>query len=413
MNKIKVLQLLVSYLFLTIALSGAEKVFFGGVAFVGSLADKETHYTHTYPLVKDKLGDEDNLTEQRYTARIRELSSSFPGINLITQSNASLDDGDALVMALAIDGENSTSYQLGSENTYKLTADLNAQILVFDYRTKLLVASRPIGLRLISAKDGSVPESADFKELYRTMLHDDTSPVSLLNAFCAELKELDVTRKAIRRIQVRKVIVEEMAHKWLPDFYFTANQGNGKLSANLGQHFTKYLAHNTGASVLPYVASRAGSQKQARDLKNSGAALVSMALRFSETDVVNLVIPDPDYVVDVSLRGFSKSKGKESSGGESWIYGTYVNIKFLQPALDKIYLDQNLKNVYVSVLVKGSPVTKEQDWSAFHEATMVLFDRLTKNFLKKPDSKWAKAHGSGKSTAKALQKGHEILNKCK
>jgi hypothetical protein len=58
-------------------------------------------------------------------------------------------------------------------------------------------------------------------------------------------------------------------------------------------------------------------------------------------------------------------------------------------------------------------VTKEQDWSAFHEATMVLFDRLTKNFLKKPDSKWAKAHGSGKSTAKALQKGHEILNKCK
>ena len=400
-------------LFLAITSFGAEKVYFGGVAFVGSLADKETLYTHTYPLVKDKLGDEDNITEQTYTARIRELSGSFSGMNLITQSKASLDDGDALVMALAIDGENSTSYQLGSENTYKMTADLNAQILVFDYRTKLLVASRPIGLRLISAKVGSVPESADFKELYRTMLHDDTSPVSLLNAFCAELKELNVTRKESRRIQVRKVIVEEMAHTWLPDFYFSANEDNGKLSANLGQHFTKYLAHNTGANVLPYVASSAGSQKQARDLKNTGAALASMALRFSETDVVNLVIPDPDYVVDVSLRGFSKSKGKESAGGESWIYGTYVNVKFLQPALEKIYVDQNLKNVYVSVLVKGSSVTKNQDWSGFNEATMVLFDRLTKNFLKKADSKWAKAHGSGKSTAKALQKGHEILNKCK
>jgi hypothetical protein len=411
MNKIKVFQL-ISYLFLTIALSGAEKVFFGGVAFVGSLADKNTLYTHTYPLVKEKLGDEDNSTEQRYTAKIQELKDSFPGINLITQSKA--DAGkDALVMALAIDGENSTSYQLGSENTYKMTADLNAQILVFDYKSKLLVASRPIGLRLISAKNGSVPESADFKELYRTMLHDDTSPVSLLNAFCAELKELNVTRKESRRIQVRNVIVEEMAHKWLPNFYFTANENNGKLNSNLGQHFTKYLAHNTGANVLPYVASSAGSQKQARDLKNTGAALAQMAVRFDDVNVVNLVIPNPDYVVDVSLRGFSKSKGKESAGGESWIYGTYVNIKFLQPALDKIYLDQNLKNVYVSVLVKGSPVTKEQDWSAFNEATMVLFDRLTKNFLKKADKKWAKDHGSGKSTAKDLQKGYEILNKCK
>lgn len=398
---------------LAITSFGAEKVYFGGVAFVGSLADKDTLYTHTYPLVKEKFGDEDNTTEQTYTARIRELSGSFSGMDLITHSKPSLDDGDALVMALAIDGENSTSYQLGSENTYKMTADLNALVLVFDYRTKLLVASRPIGLRLISVKDGSHPESADFKELYRTMLHDDTSPVSLLNAFCAELKKLNVTRKASRRIQVRKVIVEEMAHKWLPDFYFTANEDNGKLSANIGQHFTKYLAHNTGANVLPYVASSAGSQKQARDLKNTGAALASMALKFSETDVVNLVIPDPDYAVDVILRGFSKSKGKENAGGESWIYGTYINIKFLQPTLDKTYLDQNLKNVYVSVLVKGSPVTKNQDWSAFNEATMVLFDRLTKNFLKKPDSKWAKAHGSGKSTAKALRKGYEILNKCK
>ena len=200
-----------SFFFFSVTLFSAEKVFFGGVAFVGSLADKDTLYTHTYPLVKESDGT--NPIEQTYTARIRELSGSFSGMNLITQSKASLDDGDALVMALAIDGENSTSYQLGSENTYKMTADLNAQILVFDYRTKLLVASRPIGLRLISAKDGSHPESADFKELYRTMLHDDTSPVSLLNAFCAELKKLNVTRKASRRIQVRKVIVEEMAHK--------------------------------------------------------------------------------------------------------------------------------------------------------------------------------------------------------
>lgn len=79
--KYSLVSLLVNCLLFSVALSGAEKVFFGGVAFVGSLADKDTLYTHTYPLVKES--EEATSLESIYTAKIQELSDSFLGMNLI------------------------------------------------------------------------------------------------------------------------------------------------------------------------------------------------------------------------------------------------------------------------------------------------------------------------------------------
>jgi hypothetical protein len=405
---------LVSYLLFSIPLIGSDKVFYGGVAFVGNYVDFSDNYTFTYPLSLEETEGSSGLQKAFYT-RIDELSRDLSNIDLEAQELANLKDGDALVLALAIDGENTSTYHVGSEelgiDVYKMTADLSAQILVFDYQSKTIVSSRPIVLRLVSAKNGSAPLPADFKALYRRMLFDDTSSVNLLNAFSADLSNITVSRKDSGRIQVRKVIIEDKADKWLPEFYL---EDKSRLQGFIGRNFTKYLTDNTGANVLPYIGYSTGLPDEARNLTNAGAALGgTMAMRFSGGEVFNLVIPEPDYVVEISMRGFSKSKGKENAGGESWIYGSYINLKVLQPALGKVYFDENLKNVFVSVLVKGFPASKGEDWASFNEATMVLFDLVTQNFLKKPDRKWAKAYGSGKSTVTGLVSVAKILKKCK
>jgi len=247
--------------------------------------------------------------------------------------------------------------------------------------------------------------------MYRKMLFDDTSSVSLLNAFSSGLSNITVSRKDSARIQVRQVVIEEKSDKWLPEFYLVERS---RLQGYMGRNFTKYLADNTGVNVLPYIGYSTGLSHEDRNLTNAGAALGgSMAMRFSGGEVFNLVIPEPDYVVDVALRGFSKSKGKENAGGESWIYGSYINLKVLQPTIGKVYFDEQLKNVFVSVLVKGFPASKGEDWVSFNEATMVLFDMVTRNFLKKPDRKWATAHGAGKSTVIGLAEAAKVLEKCK
>ena len=392
----------------------AERVFYGGVAFVGSYEDFSENYTFTYPLSLDESKGWSAL-QKRFFTGIDQISKDLKNFELETQDLATLEDGNTLVLALAIDGESSSTYHVGSEelgiDIYKMTADLSAQILIFDYQSKTVVSSFPILLRLVSAKNGVSPSPDDFKELYRRMLFDDGSSVNLLDAFSNALREINVSRKNSGRIQVRKVTIEEKADKWLPEFYL---ERKSRLENLMGRGFTKYLAENTGANTLPYIGFSTGLAHEKRNLTNAGAAIGgAMAMRFSGGEVFNLVIPEPDYVVDLSMRGFSKSKGKENTGGQSWIYGSYINLQVLQPTLGKVYFDENLKNVFVSVLVKGFPSSKGEDWNSFNEATNVLFDMVTRNFQKRPDRRWAKAHGSGKSTASGLAAVAKILEKCK
>lgn len=399
---------------LSASLPAANKVFYSGVAFVGNHADFPQNYTYTFALSEEEGAGTSKL-QMIFANEINQLAKGLTNFDLRTQELANLKDGDALVLALAIDGESSSTYHVSSEelgvDIYKMTADLSAQILIFDYQSKNIVSSRPIVLRLVSAKNGSPPSPEDFKDLYRKMLFDSASEASLLNAFSEGLSDIAVSRKDSGRVQVRQVAIEEKSDKWLPGFYL---ENKRRLQSYVGRNFTKYLVDNTGSNVLPYIGNSTGLSHEDRNLANTGAALGgSMAMRFSGGEVFNVVIPEPDYVVDIAMRGFSKSKGKENAGGESWIYGSYINLKVIQPTIGKVYFDGNLKNVFVSVLVKGFPASKEEDWSSFNEATMVLFDMVTRNFVKKPDRKWAKAYGGGRSTVAELVGVAKIMEECK
>ena len=55
-----------------------------------------------------------------------------------------------------------------------------------------------------------------------------------------------------------------------------------------------------------------------------------------------ITIPEPDFYIDMEIRGFVKKKFKEDENikGLTWyIYGAGINLKFYEPLLNKVYLD--------------------------------------------------------------------------
>ena len=50
-------------------------------------------------------------------------------------------------------------------------------------------------------------------------------------------------------------------------------------------------------------------------------------------------LPNPDYHIYLTIRGFKNVLFKEGNIDEQWIYGSYVNIKIIQPD----HPDENLK----------------------------------------------------------------------
>lgn len=59
-------------------------------------------------------------------------------------------------------------------------------------------------------------------------------------------------------------------------------------------------------------------------------------------EAYEITIPEPDFFIDVEIRGFVKKKFKvdENVKGLTWyVYGAGINLKFYEPFLNKVYLD--------------------------------------------------------------------------
>lgn len=393
----------------------ANEVYWGGVAFAGNYSDFPTNYPNTYSLSQELTEDGQQRLQLHAGQEILGMSDLIPGGRLKVGELASLQGQSALVLALLIDGEHSSEYRVAGKelgiDVTAVTADLSALLFIFDYDSKTLVSSYPIRLRRVSALNGGASNADFLRNLYRGFFYDSSSDVYLFSQVRDALPNISLRAIDSGRLQVSEVVIEEKADKWLPD---NSPPAKARLVRSFGASFTQYLAENTQTNVLPYLGASTGLAGEARNITNTGAALGgAMAMRFSNGDVFNLAIPEPDYELSLVLRGFSKSKGKATDGAQAWIYGTYLNVKCQQPALNKTYFDENLKNVYVEVMVKGHPPSPSVDWRSFSEATHVLLEKITLGFIVKPDNKWVKAHGSGKQTSSAFAEMSTVMKKCK
>ena len=69
-----------------------------------------------------------------------------------------------------------------------------------------------------------------------------------------------------------------------------------------------------------------------------------MAVRFSNAEVFHLKIPDPQFAIQLTIRGFKKVYVDEKVSGSSWVYGAFAHVSITQPLLNKSYFDENVKN---------------------------------------------------------------------
>ena len=108
-----------------------------------------------------------------------------------------------------------------------------------------------------------------------------------------------------------------------------------------------------------------------------------------------LEIPEAQFLIDLTLRGFKKVKFDEKKAGSSWIYGVYIKLKIFEPLLRKYYIDEKFKHGATKII----PASQKNvaDWPAFQESLFVLFDSLTKSF----------------STERKFKSVKKVLEKCK
>ena len=386
MRKVYILFLLLFPLIVnTIHARAKIQVYDGGFSF-GSILPNETI---TNSLLKDNGGV--SYINQLLVNKSKSLSNESFELKYDLLKDG-IGEDDQNIMVLALDGEYIDNISIKSDNLTRTDIILNFQIIFFNAKTNSLVASIPLEIskNISSSSELSTEQiKQELKNIYEN---------EVARYYLELLSNFTLQSKYKNRIGVTEVIFEDNANDY---FKKNMNKDDIFLKNRFAKSLSSFIAFNNGVAIVPYSQDRTSS---------------TIMLRF-ENSQRQINLPSPDYHIHLTIRGFKSVLFKESNIDEQWIYGSYTNIKILQPDYPdeqkRIKMDEKFKNGLNVELSKRSLDNKQSfEWIFYNDSLKVLFDNFSKQTVEL-DKKWLKSSNGNKKISKTFKEIKEIYDRCK
>ena len=386
MRKVYLLFLLLFPLIVnTIHARAKIQVYDGGFSF-GSILPNETI---TNSLLKDNGGV--SYINQLLVNKSKSLSNESFELKYDLLKDG-IGEDDQNIMVLALDGEYIDNISIKSDNLTRTDIILNFQIIFFNAKTNSLVASIPLEIskNISSSSELSTEQiKQELKNIYEN---------EVARYYLELLSNFTLQSKYKNRIGVTEVIFEDNANDY---FKKNMNKDDIFLKNRFAKSLSSFIAFNNGVAIVPYGQDRTSS---------------TIMLRF-ENSQRQINLPSPDYHIHLTIRGFKSVLFKESNIDEQWIYGSYTNIKILQPDYPdeqkRIKMDEKFKNGLNIELSKRSLDNKQSfEWIFYNDSLKVLFDNFSKQTVEL-DKKWLKSSNGNKKISKTFKEIKEIYDRCK
>ena len=365
---------------------GAIKVQFAGFAFGGDYSTFGDRFPHSQRINQRNEAEGGSQLNKIALEQIGKVS--IDGVAWVIGDLGKLDQGSALAMAMVLTRETVSVEQIGDK--HKLVVDLAAEALFFDFKEQQVIASFPVVVQLRDVS--SVPPDEATITARVQSIFDGSSGVSLFKELSSSMKGITVREKYKLRIGVRDVQIEEPARNFMP----TNLAKTGAAEQWLAQSFSSYLVANQHVALVPYIKDSAIGNK--------------MAGRFADGRVFSLTLPQPDYAVDLVLRGFRKVRYSENSAGSSWIYGAFSDIRVYEQLSQREYFKGSLKQGATKIV----PISQKgtEDWPAFQETLLKLYSDFSEQ-IGVADKDWVKSHSGDTSLVDSLKALNNIMEKCR
>ncbi len=385
MNKVFLIIGILFFSSISLVASAQNKVIFGGFSF-GSILPKDT-ITNT--IFKENGGM--LFINKLLVEKTKEISNESFSIDFdLLKDEASEEDQNILVLAL--DNEYINDVSIPGDNLTRTDIILNFQIIFFNAKNNFLTASIPLE---ISKNISSVEKlnnsqiKSELKKMYES---------EVLKYYYDLLNNFTLKSKFKNRIGITEVNFEDNAKE---NFKKYLDEKDIFLKNKFAKSLSSFIAFNNDIAIVPYGQDRTTN---------------TLMLRFENTQR-EIKLPDPDYHIHLTIRGFKNVLYKEGNIDEQWIYGSYTNIKIIQPDNPdenlKIKMNEKFKNGLNVEISKRSMENKESfEWIFFNDSLKVLFDNFSKQTLEF-DKKWIKSSNDNKKIEKIFKELKEIYESCK
>ena len=361
--------------------SYSNSLYYGGFSF-GSLIPEKTY---SYSL--QESNNEKLFLNKIILKSTQEINNdSFKITYDLLENNISEDDQNILVFAL--DNEYINHISIPEDKLTRTDIVLNFNIIIFNAKSNFLVASIPLEISKTISSQDKLSKNQIIDELKKIYINDVSEKYRNL------LSNFSLKNKYNNRIGITKVIFEDNAKKYIEKNF---DKKDIFIKNRFAKSFGSFLAFNNNIAVVPYKEDR-----------------TSNTIRLTYQDATkDIKIPSPDYQIHLTIRGFKSVLFKESNVDSQWIYGSYINVKIIQPELEKTYFDENIKNGINVEFPKRSIDNKSSfEWIFYNDSLKLLFDQFSLQTVKL-DKKWLKSASKNKKISKNFKKLNEIYIKCK
>ena len=381
--------ILIIFLIWPLKLTANDKIFYSGFSFSNLYESNSTLVSYSSELIKE-IDNQNGLNIISSTLLNTIKNSNFLNIDLDTENLLNFDKypDNAVVMSVALQHEEFTQEYNYNSKTYVGFYDAYFQILFYDFSNKNLIASIPYDFEIQLLSNEKLNKNQIQSRIKDFYLND--KPFDLLEQ---KINQFSIKQKYDRRIGVTNVNIEDRAFEVMPA---DLRKYQNAIKNLIAQTFSKRLSMHHNIAIVPYM--------EGQSIGNV------MKLRFVQTDeVYSIQLPDPDYHININLKGFKKVLAKTSDVEDLFLYGSFLDFKILQPDLNKVYFDHGLRGVTKIKIPKGQ--SEINDWRKYYYNMEILFDNFSKNITKQ-DKKWLK-ETTKNNIKKDLKNLKQLIDKVK
>ena len=385
MNKVLFTLIILYFSSISIVAKAQNNVIFGGFSY-GSILPKDTISSSIFKENGGLLFINKLLIE-----KTKDISNDSFLINFeLLKDEAGEEDQN--IMVLTLDNEYINNVSIPGDNLTRTDIILNFQIIFFNAKNNFLTASIPLEIskNISSAEKLNISQiKSELKKMYQN---------EVLRYYHELLSNFTLKSKFKNRIGITQVNFEDNAKE---NFKKYLNEKDIFIKNKFAKSLSSFIAFNNDIAIVPYGQDRTTN---------------TLMLRFENTQR-EIKLPDPDYHINLTIRGFKNVLFKEGNIDEQWIYGSYVNIKVIQPDNPdenlKIKMNEKFKHGLNVELSKRSLENKESfEWIFFNDSLKVLFDNFSKQTVEF-DKKWIKSSNDNKKIKKSFERLKSIYESCK
>ena len=367
----------------TNAYSEKLKVYYSGFSFSNTYESNKEYSKYSSLLIKEiNPKTKINIISSELNESIGK--SNFRNISLISDQLIDLDklENGSVVMAVALQHEEFSQEYNYSSKVYNGFYDSYFEILFYDFDTKNLIASLPFDFEISMLSEKKFTQNEILKRIKDFYLED--RPFSRIENI---INNFDLKRKYNLRIGITNVEIDDRAFNDMP---LNSKKYLNATKNLLAQTFSKRFSYIHNISMVPYTEGQVIGN--------------AMKLRFIQSnEIYSLKLPNPDFHINLRLKGFKKVLAKSSPSENLYVYGSFFDIKIHQPEIDQVYFDEALRGVTkVKIPINQSEINH---WRKYFYNIEKLFNDFSQNIIKQ-DPNWLK-----KTSKKKIKKDLKVLKK--